>query len=74
MQFFERSSEKYARIQSFCSGGGKNSLLLGKNMSNIKLWSDAARCNINGVLLPFESILCHSDFLVGKKALIIQSC
>lgn len=72
MQFFERSSEKYARIQSFC-GGEKNSPLLGENMSNIKLWSDAAPCNINRVL-PFESILCLSDFLIGKEAIIIQQC
>lgn len=35
-------------------------------MPNIKLWSDIAPCNINRVL-PYESILCLSNFKMGGK-------
>lgn len=38
---------------------------LGENMPNIKLWSDIAPCNINKVL-PYKSILCLSNFKMGK--------
>lgn len=72
MQFFERSSEKYARIQSFCSAE-KVAPCLAKTRQTSNFWSDAAPCNINRVL-PFESILCLPDFLIGKEAIIIQQC
>lgn len=49
----------------------KNSPLLGENMSNIKLWSDTAPCNINRVL-PYEPMLCLSNFKIGKEAIIIH--
>lgn len=46
---------------------------LGENMPNIKLWSDIAPFNINKVL-PYESILCLSNFTMGKDAIIIPRC
>lgn len=47
--------------------------LLGENMPNIKLWSDIAPCNVNRVL-PYESILCLSNFKMGTEAVITQRC
>lgn len=48
-------------------------LLLGENMSNIKLESDTAPCNFNRVL-PCESIIRLSDFKMGIETIIIPQC